>query len=255
VDDKIPIKDKTTAKEMGHEALHDLLHFDKKIFRTMPILLFKPGLLTERTLKEPKSRYMRPFTLFVFINFLFFTIKSKSIFNYTLDSYMNTFEAAILKKQAELHISMSTLAERFNMAIHFEEKEYLIIMVPLFALALTLLYINKKIQFTQHLVFALHFYSFLIIFLLLIPWLIRPVQALINSWHLNLDLTHSEFHFILIILIVNFFYLYFSLKRLYSQTMWLTVVKSLFLSLTVLALIIFVYRTALFYIVMRSLTE
>jgi hypothetical protein len=101
----------------------------------------------------------------------------------------------------------------------------------------------------------LHFYSFLIIFLLVIPWVVRPLQALINSWHSNLDLTHSEFHLILIIFIVNVFYLYFSLKRLYSQTMWLTVLKSLFLSLTVLALIIFVYRTALFFIVMRSLSE
>jgi Protein of unknown function (DUF3667) len=255
VDDKIPIKDKTTVKEMSHEALHDLIHFDKKIFRTVPILLFKPGLLTERTLEEPKSRYVRPFTLFVFINFVFFMIKSKSIFNYTLDSYMDTFETAILKKQAALNISMSTLAERFNMAIHFEEKEYLIIMVPLFALALTLLYINKKIQFTQHLVFALHFYSFLIIFLLLVPWLVRPVQALLNSLHSNLDLTHSEFHFILIIITVNFFYLYFSLKRVYGQRMWLTSLKSLFLSLTVLALIIYVYRIALFFIVMRSLSE
>jgi hypothetical protein len=255
VDDKIPIKDNTSVKEMGHEVLHDLIHFDKKIFRTVPILLFRPGLLTERTLEEPKSRYVRPFSLFVFINFVFFMIKSKSIFNYTLDSYMNTFETAILKKQTALNISMSTLAERFNMAIHFEEKEYLIIMVPLFTLALALLYIKKKIQFTQHLVFALHFYSFLIIFLLLIPWLVRPVQLLINSLHSNLDLTHSEFHFILIIIITIFFYLYFSLKRLYGERMWLTVLKSLFLSLVVIALIIFVYRIALFFIVMHSLSE
>ena len=248
-------EDSWTAKDIGHEALHHLVHFDGKIFRTLPVLVFKPGMLTVRTLQEPKTRYVRPFTLFVFVNFIFFLVKSKSIFNYTLDSYMNNFESAILRKQQQLHISFDTMSERFNMAIHFEEKEYLIIMVPLFALTLTLLYVRKKIPFTQHLIFALHFYSFLIIFLLVIPWLILPVQALLNGLHAGLDLTHSEFYFIVIILAINSVYLLFSLKRIYRQSLWITIAKSMFLSVLVIALIVYVYRIALFFIVMRSLSE
>jgi hypothetical protein len=247
--------DSQVAKDMTHEALHDLIHFDKKIFRTIPVLLFKPGLLTERTLKEQPSRYVRPFTLFVFINFLFFLVKSKSIFNYTLDTYMGMFEGIILKKQAALHVSMNTLTERFNTAIHFEEKEYLIIMVPLFALGLTLLFIKRKIPYAAHLVFSLHYYTFLIIFLLLLPYIVRPVQWVITSLHFGFDLTHSEFSFILIIIGVTFIYLLFALKRLYRQNLILTILKSLFLSFTVIFLIGYVYRIALFFIVMHSISE
>ncbi len=248
-------KDHQAAKEMTHEALHDLIHFDKKIFRTIPVLLFRPGLLTARTLEEQPSRYVRPFTMFVFINFLFFLVKSKSIFNYTLDTYMGRFEEIIYKKQAALHITMDILAERFNMAIHFEEKEYLVIMVPLFALALTLLFINKKIPYAAHLVFSLHFYSFLIIFLLLIPYIVRPIQWILSALHSGFDLTHSEFSFILIIIGVTFIYLLFALIRLYRQNLILTILKSLILSCTVIFLIAYVYRIALFFIVMHSISE
>jgi Protein of unknown function (DUF3667) len=243
------------VKDMTHEALHDLIHFDKKIFRTLPVLLFKPGLLTERTLQEQPSRYVRPFTMFVFVNFLFFLVKSKSIFNYTLDTYMGMYEEIILKKQAALGITMNTLAERFNMAIHFEEKEYLIIMVPLFALMLALLFIKRKIPYTAHLVFSLHYYSFLIIFLLVIPYILRPVQWILNNLHFGFDLTRSEFSFILIIMGVTFIYLLFALKRLYPQNLILTILKSFILSSTVIFLIAYVYRIALFFIVMHSISE
>jgi hypothetical protein len=253
--EKTPDPEDPVVKNMTHEALHDLIHFDKKIFRTLPILLFKPGLLTERTLVEQPSRYVRPFTMFVFVNFIFFLVKSKSIFNYTLDTYMSMYGEIILKKQAALGVSMNTLTERFNMAMHFEEKEYLIIMVPLFALVLTLLFIKKKIPYTAHLVFSLHYYSFLIIFLLVIPYIVRPVQWLLTNLHSRFDLTHSELSLILIIIGVTFIYLLFALKRLYRQNLILTILKSLLLSCTVIFLIAFVYRIALFFIVMHSISE
>jgi hypothetical protein len=89
---------------------------------------------------------------------------------------MGMYEGIILKRQATLGVTMDILTERFNMAIHFEEKEYLIIMVPLFAMVLTLLFIKRKISYAAHLVFSLHYYSFLIIFLLVIPYIVWPVQ-------------------------------------------------------------------------------
>jgi hypothetical protein len=42
----------------------------------------------------------------------------------------------VLKTQAELHLPLEILRERFNMAMHFEQKEYLVIMVLCFALLL-----------------------------------------------------------------------------------------------------------------------
>jgi hypothetical protein len=65
-------------KDMTHEALHDLGHFDRKIFRTIPVLLFKPGLLTERTLKEQPSRYVRPLPCMSLSTFFFFWLNPKA---------------------------------------------------------------------------------------------------------------------------------------------------------------------------------
>jgi hypothetical protein len=248
-------KDNPMIKNLGHEALHDLLHFDRKIFRTLPVLLFRPGLLTEKTLGPERDVYVKPFTLFVFINFLFFLGKSKGIFAYSLDSYRDHFENLILKKEAALHITYNILAERFNTAIHFEEKEYLIIMVPLLALVVTILYKRWKLHYAAHLVFALHYYSFLILFLLVIPYLLLPVQWFFNILHLGINLFNSQIYFVLIIALVTFIYLLMALRRIYRQNYIITAFKSSVLSLTVLLLIAYVYRIALFFIVFRSLSE
>jgi hypothetical protein len=242
-------------KNLSKEALHDLVHFDRKIFKTIPLLLFKPGYLTEKSLSGDRDLYVRPFSLFVFLNFVFFLIKSKGVFNYTLSSYQNRFAEIIAKKQAALHITAEIMSERFNTAIRFEEKEYLVIMVPLFALFVMILYFKKKYHYGEHLFFSLHFYSFFIILLSLLAPFLRFVQWLMDIFHTGRDLTHSEYPLVIVMVVTSAFYLFISLKRVYRQNNLLTIVKALILSISVIFLIVYVYRIALFFIVLRSLSE
>ena len=72
MEEKDPVKKPASMKHMAHEALHDLMHFDDKLFKTLPALLFRPGLLPEKSLEGDQQRYVKPFTLFVFLNFIFF---------------------------------------------------------------------------------------------------------------------------------------------------------------------------------------
>lgn len=247
--------DAVNVKNLGHEALHDLIHFDRKIFRTLPVLFLKPGLLTKKALSEERDRYVKPFTLFVFINFLFFLIKSKGIFAYTLDTYQNQYASFIQNKQIELRLSYQLISERFNTAIRFEEKEYLIIMVPLFALIVMLLYLNKRLHYARHLIFSLHFYSFFIIFLWVEIIALTWFQKLLNFCHIHLNIVHSERPFILLTIIFIGIYLFIALKNVYLQSNLSTLLKSFILSITVIGLIVFIYRIALFFLVMRSISE
>jgi Protein of unknown function (DUF3667) len=41
-----------TLRSMADEALHDLIHFDTKLFRSLPLLLFRPGRLTQKYLTD-----------------------------------------------------------------------------------------------------------------------------------------------------------------------------------------------------------
>jgi hypothetical protein len=57
---------------IGEELLHGILHFDSKSWRTLPLLVARPGLLTRRYIDGQRARYVSPLALFLFSVFLMF---------------------------------------------------------------------------------------------------------------------------------------------------------------------------------------
>ena len=62
------------------EVLHGVLHFDAKGWRTLPLLVARPGLLTRRYIDGQRMRYVSPLALFLFTVFLMFFAASFSSF-------------------------------------------------------------------------------------------------------------------------------------------------------------------------------
>lgn len=55
------------------EFLHGVLHFDTKAWRTLPMVIFRPGTLTRNYVYGKRARYISPLALFLFtIFFMFF---------------------------------------------------------------------------------------------------------------------------------------------------------------------------------------
>ncbi|HEX6707827.1 MAG TPA: DUF3667 domain-containing protein [Albitalea sp.] len=61
---------------LGEEVLHGLLHFDAKGWRTLPLLIAQPGVLTRRYIDGQRARYVSPLSLFLFTMFLMFFVFS-----------------------------------------------------------------------------------------------------------------------------------------------------------------------------------
>jgi Protein of unknown function (DUF3667) len=57
-----------------HDFLHSILHLDGKIWRTLPLLFFKPGELTRRYVHGERARFVSPLALFLFSVFLMFAV-------------------------------------------------------------------------------------------------------------------------------------------------------------------------------------
>jgi hypothetical protein len=57
---------------LAEEVLHGVLHFDSKVWRTLPLLVAKPGELTRRYIDGQRTRYVSPLALFLFMTFLMF---------------------------------------------------------------------------------------------------------------------------------------------------------------------------------------
>ena len=62
---------------MIEEGMHGVLHFDTKSWRTLPLLIARPGLLTRRYIDGQRARYVSPLALFLFTVFLMFFLVSQ----------------------------------------------------------------------------------------------------------------------------------------------------------------------------------
>lgn len=56
------------------EFLHGLVHFDTKAWRTLPMVVFRPGTLTRNYVYGKRARYISPIALFLFTIFLMFFV-------------------------------------------------------------------------------------------------------------------------------------------------------------------------------------
>lgn len=65
-----------TLRAFGHDLLHGLLHFEGKIWNTLPLLLWKPGELTRRYIEGERAKFVSPIALFLFSVFLMFAAVS-----------------------------------------------------------------------------------------------------------------------------------------------------------------------------------
>lgn len=65
-----------TLLHLGEEILHGALHFDARIWRTLPLLAFNPGRLTREWVQGRRTRYVSPLAMFLFTVFLMFFVFS-----------------------------------------------------------------------------------------------------------------------------------------------------------------------------------
>jgi hypothetical protein len=61
-----------TVTEVFHEFLHGITHFDGKAWKTLPMLVFRPGKLTRSYIEGQRARYVAPVPLFLMVVFLMF---------------------------------------------------------------------------------------------------------------------------------------------------------------------------------------
>lgn len=61
---------------IGHDLAHGVLHFEGKIWTTLPELALRPGKLTRRYIQGERAKFVSPFALFLFSAFLMYAIFS-----------------------------------------------------------------------------------------------------------------------------------------------------------------------------------
>ncbi|HEV7701405.1 MAG TPA: DUF3667 domain-containing protein [Pyrinomonadaceae bacterium] len=224
-------------------AIHEIFHFDAKVFRSLGPLIARPGFLTVEYFSPRRSQYLKPLQLFILVNVVFFLMKSGGIFHYELAVYEREYAGLIAAKIAASGLTREVYEAIFNTSMHFQQKSYIILLVPLFALVMKLLYPRR--YYVEHLVFALNFFSLVLIFLLLAP---VPLK-LANLFNINVPA--GDVMLGLAILVFCGGYLFPGLRRVYGQGIPITIAKTAVLAASVVPLIL-LYRAVLFFVVLYT---
>ena len=90
---------------IGHDLAHGVLHFEGKIWTTLPELALRPGTLTRRYIHGERAKFVSPFALFLFSAFLMYAIFSLTSHHGTTQAVegvkMNEGAQAELRKEQE----------------------------------------------------------------------------------------------------------------------------------------------------------
>lgn len=107
-----------TLRSFGHDILHGVLHFDGKIWRTLPMLLWNPGHLTRRYIHGERAKFVSPLALFLFTVFLTFAVFSSvighdtsGIKTKTMADMSKQYDDNVKRKQASLAKLQQSLAK------------------------------------------------------------------------------------------------------------------------------------------------
>src|SRR5688572_11840070 len=226
-----PLSNKHSVKHFVKHALHEVIHFDAKILTSLHDLVFKPGLLTKDYFSEQSSRYVKPLGLFIFINFLFFILKSHGIFQYNLSAFTTSnFFNEYINAKTQAGVDYEVFSAKFNTAMRLQQRSYFIFLVPLFALALKLVYWKR--YYIEHLIFAFHTFAFFLLYLLFIPYIITLFILLMMA--LNVPLADTEVVAVSIIMPPFIWWLIKALHTYYQQKALWSLTKGILMAVIVL---------------------
>jgi hypothetical protein len=192
--------------------LHEFLHLDGKIFRTLWLLIARAGFLTSEYWQGRRTSYIRPLRLYIFIAAIHAIAMSHSFYRVDLFKTQDRgrmLERVIEQRAKRTGLTVAAVEEQINQKLG---KAYSIAQyfgVLGFALFPWMLYKRRRPYYIQHLIFALHVYCFYFVltaavspFLTAAQWQRSPLP------------------------LVTLAYIVFALRRLYLESWWSAIWKA-----------------------------
>jgi Protein of unknown function (DUF3667) len=239
-------------------ALHEFTDIDSKILRSFRYLLFSPGKLTAEWRAGREGSFVKPVRLFIVVNIIYFiflhffsinTIVVPLDSQYSQQIYSRTIRPIVDEQIQASHTTFKKFAEKYDEISSEQAKTLVILMVPIFAAILAILYYRKHLYFVEHIVFSLHFYSLFLLLIsvgalimnLLVVTGFRVFGLQINAYEINWDelITLSDGTLILL-------YFIFALGKVYGGKLWANIIRASFLTYSLLY-ILWLYRFILFF--------
>lgn len=156
-------------RHLWHDISHELLHLDGKLVESVRLLLVKPGFLTREYFDGRRARYVPPLRLYLVFSVVYFGVLAmmpadagrRSGFNIQLTQSQNetAADAQTELKEKTGFASEEEAGRSANEAIVHWIPHAMFVLVPFFALLVSLVTWRSGVNYPQHLYFALHVHA------------------------------------------------------------------------------------------------
>ncbi|GMQ30316.1 DUF3667 domain-containing protein [Algoriphagus confluentis] len=220
------------------ELISSLFVADGKFFKTMRLLLTRPGELTKSFVDGVRKKYLSPLQLFFFANLIYFLFPLISTFNTSLDIQMynlpySDWVRPVVENYLEQHPEDATsFRTSYEATSNSNGKLLLILLVLLQGLFLKLLFLrDRRFYLIDFFAGSAYFYGFyILVFLVAFPSLISLVDW-IGDFQFNGFL--NELTLSVLFLVGIFTYQFFLIKKAYStgtaDAIWRSVLLAAFI--------------------------
>ncbi|RLQ23305.1 DUF3667 domain-containing protein [Seongchinamella sediminis] len=205
--------------DLAGDLLGDVLDMDSRFWRTLGYLVFRPGFLSAEFMAGRRARYLPPLRLYLVISFIVFLVVSLNSAqlqggesqagdgmivigvdddvaripdevddpsDFTLDLGIADEGSPRWLQDAEQRIEgnagkLRDDPNRFMEVMLDYLPQMMFLLLPVFALLVQLLYLGSAFHYLQHLVFALHYHSFVYL-LYLLASLVDLLTLPLDGW-------------------------------------------------------------------------
>jgi hypothetical protein len=234
------------------DSFESFIHFDTKFFRTIKTLISKPGQLSVDYVEGRRIKYMKPIQLFLVVNLIYFIIMiaNANIYGISLYNYINykpftNYNTAQLvnEKLALTKLSLAEYTQLFNERIVSDSKELIFLFVLVYAIIFGIFLFWKRKYLVEHLIFATHFMTIVLIISIVANYCIRVPFYLITrvDYSVNFDNILSSCISLSIAI-----YTSIAIRKFYRANIAWGIFVSLFIGVTFFFFIQY-YRMLLFY--------
>jgi hypothetical protein len=223
---------------------------DSKFFRSIALVVVKPGFLSREFADGRRVNYLRPMSLFFLLNLVYFLFPIIQLFSATLRTQLNSFHGTyavptIVAKMTELGVrDVASFALLYDQHTASLAKMLVIVFAILVSLPLNLIYRTRNRYFTDHVGLAVE----LVCFNLFVNALV--LSLVVGVFHLGSFI--DERVLTAILLTTNIYFIVRAGRVFYEDRGWKLAVRSL-LMIGVLRIALEAYRAILFYITIWSM--
>lgn len=198
-----------------HEATHEFLHLDGKIWRTAKLLIARPGELTREFLAGRRARYISPLRVYLTCSLLFFTLAA--IMPGATKGGIKIGGASGLDGNTEFERKLDTQfakaeqdADRLGEAVLRNLPRATFALMPAFALLTWALYRRQQRFYIPHLYYSVHFHAF--VFLVMAIYVILSRIGVPKPAAASVILLNIPYHFV-------------ALRRVFGGSVAMTLLK------------------------------